>query len=163
MGFREHEIDKIYGGRIRIRVCGILIQEDKILLVNHSGLNETNTFWSPPGGGIKFGESVLQCLEREFMEETGLKISPGKFLCLSEFIEAPLHAIEIFFMVKLKGGKLKSGTDPEMGDENQIIKNVEFLSYGQLTDLPINQKHNLLTDLHKMADLFDKRGYYRFR
>ena len=161
MGFREQEMDKIYGGRIRIRVCGVLIQNEKILLVNHSGLNETDTFWSPPGGGIKLGESALQCLGREFMEETGLQISPGNFLFINEFIKAPLHAIEIFFRVKKKGGRLKTGTDPEMGVENQIIKNVEFLGYRQLADLPKNQKHNILTDLAKMDDLFDKRGFFR--
>ena len=69
MGSKEQKIDRIYGNRIRIRVCGILIQNEKILLVNHSGLTVSNTFWSPPGGGLKYGESVIQCLEREFLEE----------------------------------------------------------------------------------------------
>jgi ADP-ribose pyrophosphatase YjhB (NUDIX family) len=43
---------------------------DQILLQRRSD----DGFWSLPGGGIEAGETVLECLEREILEETGWKI-----------------------------------------------------------------------------------------
>ena len=88
------EVVDIFGNKLRVRVCGIFIQDDKILLVNHKGLTQTGNFWAPPGGGIHFGEPARESLAREFLEETGLKIKVGKFLFINEYISKPLHTIE---------------------------------------------------------------------
>lgn len=53
---------------------GILIQDGKVLLTqNHSGPYQG--LWGLPGGGIEFGESPEDTLQREFLEETGLSIT----------------------------------------------------------------------------------------
>src|SRR5688500_12756173 len=97
------ELTTVYGNKIRVRVCGLCWQEDKLLMVNHSGIRDGD-FWAPPGGGLEFGESLEQRLKQEFLEETGLAVSPGHFIFGSEFIQKPLHAIELFFNVSIVGG-----------------------------------------------------------
>ena len=99
------EIAEIYGNRVRIRVCGLCWQEGSLLLIKHKMGPEG--FWAPPGGGLEYGESLEDTLRREFLEETGLDVVSEKFLFGCEFIKPPLHAVELFFNVRIVGGKLK--------------------------------------------------------
>jgi 8-oxo-dGTP diphosphatase len=126
----NQEIINQYGNQLRVRVCGICVKDNKILLINHSGMNDCGEFWSPPGGGIKFGETIEDCLKREFYEETNTVIAVGKFLKINEFIIPPLHAIEIFYEVEILSGEIKIGFDPEM--KEQIIKDVKWLSFEEV-------------------------------
>jgi 8-oxo-dGTP diphosphatase len=126
----NQEIISQYGNQLRIRVCGICVEDHKILLINHSGMNESNEFWSAPGGGLQFGETIEECLKREFWEETNTIISAGKFLKINEFINPPLHAIELFYEVKIESGIVKKGYDPEM--QEQIIKEVKWLTFEEV-------------------------------
>ena len=121
------EIINQYGNQLRLRVCGICVQSGKVLLINHSGMNESGEFWSPPGGGLEFGESIEDCLKREFLEETNTVISVGKFLTVREFLKPPIHAIELYYEVKIESGNIKKGFDPEM--DYQIIKDIQWLSF----------------------------------
>lgn len=121
-----------YGNQLRIRICGICVQDNKILLINHSGLNESNEFWSPPGGGLQFGETIEECLKREFLEETNTIILVGKFLKIREFLKPPLHAIELYYEVKIASGIVKKGFDPEM--EEQIINDIQWFNSEQILE-----------------------------
>jgi len=121
-----------YGNQLRIRICGICVQDNKILLINHSGLNESNEFWSPPGGGLQFGETIEECLKREFLEETNTIILVGKFLKIREFLKPPLHAIELYYEVKIASGIVKKGFDPEM--EEQIINDIQWFNLEQILE-----------------------------
>ena len=135
----------MYGNRIRVRVCGVLIEEDKILLIKHKGAGKKGELWSPPGGGLEFDETIENCLKREFLEETNLKIEVIKFLFLNEFIQNPLHAIELFYQVKKVGGNLKLGSDPEMSD--QIISDISFISKKDIQSIGLDFFHGRTLDM----------------
>ena len=83
----SEELSNIYGNKIRVRVCGVLTFEDKILMVNHSGLNSENIFWNFPGGGVETGESLKDALKREFKEETDIEITVENMLFLNQIIK----------------------------------------------------------------------------
>ena len=152
--------EKIYGDRVRTRVCGLCWEGQKLLLVNHFGIYG-HDFWSPPGGGVEFGQTAASNLIREFREETGLDIQTGEFLFACEFIRPPLHAIELFFAVKSNGGKLISGYDPEMNDEKQVISEARYMSTSEIDGLPENHKHGLFKLAKKAEKVNALTGYLK--
>lgn len=152
------EIKAVYGNKVRIRVCGLAFQEDKLLMVNHQSLSKGN-LWAPPGGGIDFGETTEQSLEREFLEETGLQIAVRDFLFVCEFINGPLHAIELFFSAEIRGGKVQTGNDPET--RKQIIREVRFLSQYEIDIIPTDEKHGIFRIGKTFGALKNLRGFYK--
>lgn len=152
-------IKDLYGGRVRVRVCGICIVRDRILLVNHSLYGKETVFWVPPGGGIQFGESAESALKREFIEETGLDIEPGALLFVNEHIQLPLHAVEMFFQINAVNGIPVKGTDPELAVEKQIIADVRFLTFEEIRALPETSVHSLFSRINALEDIFTLGNY----
>jgi 8-oxo-dGTP diphosphatase len=140
----REQIKQSFGGRIRIRVCGVLVEEGKILLAEHLGLGPKGRLLIPPGGGLEFGEDIFGCLKREYKEETGLEIEVDNLLFVNEFIKKPLHAIELFYRVRRVSGELIVGFDPELDLEAQIIKEVRFYSHKELLNLDSEVLHKSL-------------------
>lgn len=58
--------------RFNIRVYGLLIDEGRILVSDEFRLGILMTKF--PGGGLQFGEGIVDCLKREFMEELHAEI-----------------------------------------------------------------------------------------
>jgi 8-oxo-dGTP diphosphatase len=129
-------------------------------MVNHRGLYP-HDFWAPPGGGVDFGLSAQENLEREFLEETGLIIQAGEFQFGCELIQTPLHAIELFFEVAAGVGKPKVGTDPEMGKNEQIIQEVKFLSEREIWNLPETHRHGLFKLVKSLDKIRTLKGYLK--
>ncbi|MBW3544203.1 MAG: NUDIX hydrolase [Bacteroidetes bacterium] len=145
-----------------MRVCGLCIIEDKVLLVKHRGLGPAGIFWAPPGGGIAFGSTATDNLTRECREETGLEVEVGDFLFVHEYLNPPLHALELFFNIEIMGGTLQTGIDPESSPEAQLIQDVSFLSWQEIKKKPAQQLHQILQHSSSPEDLKSKRGYYKF-
>jgi 8-oxo-dGTP diphosphatase len=150
------EIAEIYGNKVRIRVCGLCWGEaDTLLMVKHRMGNQD--FWAPPGGGVEFGESLENALKREFLEETTLRIYPGKFLFGCEYISDPLHAVELFFEVKKVEGIARKGRDPEI----QLIKKVQFLSTEEIRRIPSGSLHGIFGKYDDFNVLRQLTGFHR--
>lgn len=150
--FMHQEAVSLYGNHLRVRVCGVYIYENKILLIKHHALQEDGFFWAPPGGGLQFGETMEAALKREFIEETGLNIEAGELITVTEYLSLPLHAVELFFRVKVTDGVLTQGKDPEISAENQLISEVKMLSLTEIDFLertlsPKHRFHKVLNDI----------------
>lgn len=152
----EKDVAEIYGNKVRVRACGVCWENDRLLMVNHDSITSTN-FWAPPGGGVEFGQSIERCLKKEFIEETGLNITPGEFLFGCEFIQQPIHSIELFYQVKVYAGNLRTGSDPEI----QIIKDVQFLTVEEIAKIPSKELHGIFRLIDSPADLKNLRGFFR--
>jgi len=157
----KKEIEEKFGSRLRTRVNGILIEDDRILMVNHY-MGDGKYFWNVPGGGMKYGSSAPANLKREFLEETGLEISVDEYLFVHEFLHPPLHAIELFFNVTKTGGLMAKGTDPEMDTQHQVIADLCFLSVEEIQQISNDEKHALFWGIKSVNDVGIWKGYFNF-
>lgn len=146
----SNTINEIYGNKIRIRVCGILIKDNALLLLKHRNIGENGYLWIPPGGGVEFLETIKETLIREFKEETTLDIIPDKFLFLNEFIQKPFHAIELFHTVRLIDINQSEnlGTDPETPSTPLLI-DIKYFSIKELIESPQGTIHEGTLDWAK--------------
>jgi 8-oxo-dGTP diphosphatase len=61
--------------KIRIRIAGMVIKDEKLLLLKGKGYKE---LWTP-GGKVDNNETDEGCLKRELREEMGVEITDMKF------------------------------------------------------------------------------------
>lgn len=156
---RDERLLEVYANRVRVRVCGICLSGDKILMAGMRLPGRNHLFWAPPGGGVQFGESCRDTLMREFLEETGLDVEVGEMLFLNEFIQPPLHAIEIFFRITSFRGDMYVGHDPEFERTDQIIESIRFMSLEEIQKLPDGSLHSIFDDLLQLEDLSKKTSF----
>jgi len=129
------EDQSAFSHELRIRVCGVLVRSDAVLLTQvHSPITD-NLVWMPPGGGLKFGESMEECLKREFREETSIIVKAGPLIHLNELLSPPYHAIECFFEVSKVSGEPKLGSDPELPHAQQLLNDLRWTPLNELDTL----------------------------
>ncbi|HOY95805.1 MAG TPA: NUDIX hydrolase [Catalimonadaceae bacterium] len=128
--------------KVRVRVCGLLVEDDQIWLVRHEGLGPLGYFWSPPGGGVEFGETVEETLKREFMEETSLEIECLRFVTFHEHIDSRFHALELFFEVRKIAGSPALGTDPELTGREAMMTDLRLFGREELSTMPPEAIHS---------------------
>ena len=148
-------VNEVYGNKVRIRASGLCFKDDAILLIQHN--IDGQILWAPPGGGVEFGESIDRTLIREFKEETSLAVIPGNFLFFNEFINPPLHAIELFYQITSFSGEPATGRDPELTD-NIVIANVGFFNQDQIAEFPDSHLHSILKICNNPIELLHIRG-----
>jgi 8-oxo-dGTP diphosphatase len=91
--------------RYGISAAALIVQDGRLLLVNHR-VRGSFDIWLPPGGGLNGDESILDCARREVFEETGLSIEPGRILYVQEFVEPGYHFCKFFLLGEWVGGEL---------------------------------------------------------
>jgi len=91
-------------------IVGVLIYNDKgeIFLIKSSKWGD---LWQIPGGHVELGETEVEALKREVMEETGLKIDNIKLEGVQECIypkqfEKKVHFIFHDYSARLTGGEI---------------------------------------------------------
>lgn len=90
---------------VRLAVRGLLLIDDRLLLVNAWPAG-TSDLLCAPGGGVQPHASLPRNLIREFHEETGLVVAVGAPCLVNEFHD-PLrdfHQVDIYFRVTLVSG-----------------------------------------------------------
>ena len=90
--------------RFNIRVYGLLINEQKQVLVSDE-LIRGSYITKFPGGGLEFGEGTRNCLQREFMEEMNLQVEIGDHIYTTDYFQLsafnPEHQIiSIYYFAK---------------------------------------------------------------
>jgi 8-oxo-dGTP diphosphatase len=155
------EIEAKFGNQLRTRVNGILIENDKILMVKHQ-MGNGRILWSVPGGGMNFGSTANDNLKREFLEETNLEIEVGRYLFVHEYLNPPLHAMEHFFEVKRINGNVELGKDPELSSVNQILLEISWKTISEIKNIPNTSLHQVFRGIKSLSELGLWKGYFNF-
>jgi 8-oxo-dGTP diphosphatase len=87
-----------------VRVYGLCIADGKVLVLEEIIRNEH--IFKLPGGGIEFGESPLQGLKRELLEELGLKIRSAELFFIPNepvinYFNPGQQVMPVYFKVKM--------------------------------------------------------------
>ena len=84
--------------QIIVRCRAVILNEEKMLVVKHS---PDFDFYAFPGGKLEYGEDVLECMERELVEELGIRPNIGRLLYVRSFInKEKIQSIQFFFEIK---------------------------------------------------------------
>ena len=103
----------------RIRVVGIVIRGDELLLIHRRNKEEYYVF---PGGKVEEGERVEDAVLRELDEETSIKATIGKFLYkISYYDDNSEHQ---FYLCHYQSGIPKLSDDCE--EKKEMEKGEEF-------------------------------------
>jgi len=82
--------------QIVVTVRALIIHKNKLLMCKHP----QGQFYCLPGGKLEPGETIEAGMERELIEETGIKPIVGKLLFVNQFINDHIHRVEFFFHIK---------------------------------------------------------------
>jgi len=101
---------------IRLAARAVLMQDDRLLLVNAWPRSKGSDLWCAPGGGADAHASLPDNLTREVMEGTGLRIAVDAPCLINEFHspKRQWHQVEVFFRCTILGGVVDDNWhDPE--------------------------------------------------
>lgn len=157
----RQQLAELYGHKVRLRVCGLLIDGERVLLVKHLGLGKFGELWSPPGGGVEFGENLNAALQREFLEETHLKVEIGTLQFVYEYIHPPLHTVECFFKVKPISllSEMKLGLEPESGQDFPNLVDISFWTMDEIRAKGAAFFHGLFSRINSFEDIAELRHF----
>lgn len=133
-----------------IRITGILIENNKILLVQQKLSDKRN--WSLPGGRLERGETLSQGLIREMKEETGLDVELVRMLYVCDVASSSNTILHITFLIKRVGGEIELPSNEF--DENPI-HDVKFVPVSELVKYGFSEKF-----MQVINDGFSNAGNY---
>ncbi len=132
---------------IRISAKAIIIDRDKLLLTKNQ--DDHGYFYLFPGGGQEHGETLIQAVRRESVEEIGQQVEVGALLFIREYIgknhehasfDYDFHQVEHYFICDLINGN-RGIAKPTNPDSYQV--GLEWLPLDSLMDYRIYPKELL--------------------
>ena len=154
--------------RRRVNVRGIIINENGEIFCQQLTANngKGRNFWCTPGGGLEMGESLLDGLRREMIEETGVEPEIGKLLFIQQFAESgeqsahgPNEQLEFFFLItnwqdyqNIDLEKTSHGVE-EVAECGFVDPKTTRILPSYLTEVDLDQLVNKLTEVPVLSEL----------
>jgi len=127
----------------QVATGAIVIKNGRVLLVKRKN-PPSQYLWAIPGGRVKAGESLVNSVKRELLEETGVIVDVGEVVHVFDVIEThgngntKTHYVIIDYRAEYVSGELRAGDD---------ALEVRWVSKNEIDSLPINKtSRNLLRD-----------------
>lgn len=107
---------------VRLSIKAIIIRDRRLLVLKN--LDEQGEWFMLPGGGQEFGETVLDTLRRECLEEIGAHVAVGRLRFIRDYIarnhefastDGDVHQVELMFACELR-------SEPRPGSEPDIMQ-----------------------------------------
>ena len=133
--------------KLNIRVYATAIKDEKVLVLHEEYAGEQ--LMKLPGGGLEFGEGLLDCLHREFEEELNVKINIlGHLYTQEDFVVSRFRDNEqlltVYYLVEIIDENdflimdpciEKTEWIPINTDENPFILPVDKIAFEKLKEL----------------------------
>ena len=109
----------------RVTVRGIILDGNKVFAQQLiKTVERGDDWWCTPGGGVDDGEDLITALNREMIEETGVKPDIGKLLFIQQYAESDtLEQLEFFNHIK------NTEDYKEINLDNTTHGNIEIAHY----------------------------------
>lgn len=114
--------------------------QERVLLVLEQVTPGVDEFWVLPGGGLEPGDAtILECVKREFREETGLTVEVGPLLYAQEFPETggQTRHLGLIFMVHSPAGDLHQTDRATPLQGSELKRHVGWFSQEQMQTIRI--------------------------
>jgi ADP-ribose pyrophosphatase YjhB (NUDIX family) len=128
---------------VRISAKAVVVDGGRILLLRHE--DDDGDWYSLPGGGQRHGETLPEAVERECLEETGLRIRAERIVLIRDYIadnhefaeeDSGAHQVELMFQCDLAGRDV-----PQLGSAPDAMQTgVEWVELERLRDLRMYPK-----------------------
>ena len=124
-----------YPERPLVGVGGVVVSGGRALLVRRGG-PPLEGQWSIPGGMLEVGETLLEGVRRELLEETGVSVRVGELIEVFERInldgdgKARYHFVVLDYLCKAVGGNARAGSD---------VTDVAWASPGELAKYSLTE------------------------
>lgn len=111
-----HEAARLYPAFPMVGVGAVIVEGSRVVLVRRAKAPSAGD-WSVPGGLVEVGETLVQAVAREALEETGLSVEPVSLVELLERIfpddrgRIRHHYVLADFLCRVTGGTLRAGSD----------------------------------------------------
>ena len=125
------------GAEPRIRVSAILRWHGRILLCRHE--KPGKEYWLLPGGGVNSGETLVDALERELLEEVAVEDVPDEGPVAIVDSIAPVrsfaqkHVVHIIFAGDLTGRSLETVTS-----EDAAVRGHRLFAVSELDEIVLH-------------------------
>lgn len=118
--------------KIRLAVRGLLLHDNRLLVVNAWGDGQSDLLCAP-GGGAEPHSSLEDNLIREMKEETGLDVAVGAQVLVNEFHDPGrnFHQVDVYFRVTA----LNPVIDPDWRDPEGVVTLRRFVTRDELMGL----------------------------
>lgn len=143
-------------GRFNYRVAGLLVQDNKLLIMQ----DKDQPYYYVPGGRIKMNEKSEDAVKREIQEELGVEVNVNRMLWVNEnffkeeTLDEQFHEVCFFYLLELKDSEAFKGEEFVVDEEGKIHtyywKSVDEIKYinlypqflrEKIVDLPLHIKH----------------------
>lgn len=133
----------------RLAVGGVVIRGQRVLLVRR-GKAPSRGQWAIPGGRVELGETLQEAVEREVLEETGVRVQAGEICHVFDVVRRDdtgrvrFHYVIVDLMAEYVSG------EPQAADD---ASEAGWLAPDELRDLTVNRN---------TRELLKKIGFLRF-
>lgn len=110
--------DPEFAERPILGVGGLLFKGERVLLIKR-GAPPAKGRWSIPGGKVRHGETVERAVEREMLEETGLRVRARELVTVYERLPRhgeDGHYVVLDYLCEAAAGEVRAGDDAEAAE-----------------------------------------------
>ena len=107
---------RAYPDRPFVGVGAVIVDQGRVVLIKRR-FEPLAGHWSLPGGAVDVGETLVECVAREMLEETGLVVEVGPVVEVFDRIvrdgdgRVQFHYVLVDFLCRPTGGTLQAGSD----------------------------------------------------